>query len=899
MQEENMGDMKSFFEPASVALVGATERTGAVGRTVLENLLLGKDKRPVYPVNPKQESLLGTKCYSSLSAIPEVPELVVIATNARMVSELVEESGKIGTKNIIIISSGFKEIGEEGKEREKAISETARRYGIRIIGPNCLGIIRPGAGLNATFGNRMPKPGHIAFLSQSGALGTAVLDWAVSRDIGFSTFVSLGSMLDVDFGELIDYLGEDAQTQSILIYLESLGNSTENSRKFISAARGFARNKPIIIIKPGKFDESVRAARSHTGAMLSDDAYYDAAFDRAGTVRVEEIEDLFNCAAILNTEKLPRAPRLAIVTNAGGPAVLATDSLISRGGKLADLSTGTMQKLNEILPASWSHSNPVDILGDADETRYLTAIEIVLNDENIDGAVIIYTPQGLAKPVDLAKAIIKQAKKASKPVVTVMMGSDDVAKARKLFYDNKIPTYEFPEKAIRTYMYMYQYARHLDELYEVPVDMPLNLGAPKNYLKILIRNALRAGRTLLSEEDSKKLLSTYGIEVTTPYLARSPDDAVRVAAGIGYPLVMKISSPDISHKSDVGGVILNIASDKQVQAAYLEMTASIKQKLPEARIEGVTLQRMVDDHSYELILGSKKDPTLGPVILFGLGGTEAEYFRDIAVGLPPLNQKLARIVIEKTRIYQMLSKGFRNKPPVDLRLVDETMVKISNLIIDFPEIQELDINPLVVSGGRIIALDARIILDAALMPGAELYSHLIISPYPTRYIQPWRCVDGRSVVLRPIRPEDEPLERELLAGLSPESSRFRFFHIIRDITHDMLSRFCNIDYGREMAIIAEYSADGKRRNVGVGRIIIQGESAEFAILVADDFQNAGLGLKISDMLIGVAEEKNLKNIYGIVLNDNRNMLNLSQKLGFTIQRLSQDESRIELELNAR
>jgi len=893
-----MEGIKAFFKPDSIAVVGATDRQGSVGRTVLENLLLGKDKRNIYPVNPNRKNILGMDCYSSIGSIPETPDLVIIVTAAKLVPGIVKESCEAGIKAAVIISAGFKEAGDEGQEREKEILQTASKHNMRIIGPNCLGVLRPSAELNATFANKTAKPGTIAFLSQSGALGTAVLDWAVSRDIGFSTFVSLGSMLDIDFGDLIDYLGEDPETRSIIIYIESVGDNISNARKFMSAARGFARSKPIIVIKPGKFEESVKAAKSHTGAMVGEDFYYSAALDRAGVVRVEEIEDLFNCASILNTTKLPRRPNLAIITNAGGPAVLATDSLISRDGKLAELSKETVDRLNELLPPFWSKSNPVDILGDADEKRYINTIDVVLKDPEVNGVVVIYTPQGAASPTRLARAIIKSNEKSDKPVLVVMMGSEEVVRARRLLYNSTIPTYNFPEDAIKTYLYMHQYALHLDELYEEPEDIPLNLGAPRNYLKILTRDAIKKGRTLLTEENSKKLLTTYGITSSTTRLARTPEEAGMLAAAVGYPVAMKISSPDISHKSDVGGVILNLGSDKEVKQAYQKILANIQQHLPDAKIEGITIQKMITGYDYELIIGSKKDPVLGPVILFGLGGTEAEFIKDVAVGLPPLNQNLARRIIEKTRTYSILSQGFRAKPPANLRLLDETLVKVSNLIVDFPEIKELDINPLVLSGDSAIALDARIALDdGVIQKGNEDYSHLIISPYPTKYIQPWRCRDNREVILRPIRPEDEPLERELLANLSPESSRFRFFHAIKDITHEMLSRFCNIDYDREMAIIAEYVEEGYRRNVGVGRLIVEsGQTGEFAVLVADDFQSNGLGLKLCDMLIGIGQDKGLKSIYGIALNDNWKMIGLAKKLGFNIKRLSDEESKLTLEL---
>jgi len=698
---------------------------------------------------------------------------------------------------------------------------------------------------------------------------------------------------------LIDYFGEDPETKSIIIYLESLGSSLRNTRKFMSAARGFARSKPIIVIKPGKFQESITAAGSLTGAMVGEDLYYQAVFDRAGAVRVEEIEDLFNCASILNTAQLPKERNLAILTNAGGPAVLATDALISRGGELAQLREETIAALNEFLPAYWSKSNPIDILGDADPQRFVKTVKVILKDPGINGVVVTYTPQGTARPTDIAKAIIECARTASKPILTSIMGSEEVAEAKRLLYENNVPTYEFPEEAIKTYLYMYQYSRNLEELYETPEDLPLHAGTPRNYLKVLTRHRLKEGKTLLSEEDSKKFLSTYGVSVTTPYFAKSAESAVSAASNIGYPVAMKITSPDISHKSDVGGVRLNISSANELEKAFAEMMESVKKHKPDARVEGVSIQKMVTSFDYELTIGGKKDPILGPVIMFGLGGTEAEFFKDVAVGLPPLNQTLARRILEETRTYKILSQGSRDKPPVNLRLLEETLVRISNLIIDFPEIKELDINLLVISNSNAIALDARIILDEeTVQKRTGEYSHLVISPYPTKYIQPWRCRDGRSVLLRPIRPEDEPLERDLIAGLSKESSRFRFFYIIKEITHEMLSRFCNIDYDREMAIIAEYTSNGKRRNVGVGRLITEtgGETGEFAIVVADDFQGNGLGLKLLDNLIDVAQDKGLRSLYGIVLNNNRKMLGLAKKLGFTTRRLSDEESRVTLEL---
>ena len=885
---------KLFFDPSSVAVLGATDRKGTVGKTILENLLQGSDRRKIYPVNPNREEVLGTKCYPDINSLPELPSLAVLVTPAKSVADLVEEIGKAGVKAIIIISSGFKEIGPDGQSREDRIADIATKYDIRIMGPNCMDVIRPSTSLNTTFATIMPKPGNVAFLSQSGALGSAILDWATSKGIGFSAFVSLGSMLDINFGDLIDYFGEDPETRSIVIYMESIANAKD----FMSAARGFARTKPIIVLKAGKFQESTRAARSHTGAMVGEDSYYDAIFRRAGVVRVEEIEDLFNCASILNTARLPKGPNLAVVTNAGGPAVLATDALIGRGGKLAQLSETTISSLNSFLPPNWSKSNPVDILGDSDSQRYTQTMEAIVKDPGVDGIVVIYTPQGRSGPTEVANAVIKHAK-SNKPILTAWMGNKEVAKARQLFYENKIPAYEFPEEAIRTYLYMYQYAHNLESLYETPEEFTLDSGPSKNYLKTLIRKEVKEGRTVCTEENSKKFLTTYGISSPIAYVAKDAKDAARIASQVGYPVVMKISSPDITHKLDAGGIKLNISSAEEVQMAFSEIMENAQKYKPDADVEGVSIQKMITNYDYELIVGSKKESVFGPVIMFGLGGTEAEFFKDIAVGLPPLNQVLAKRLLEETKVYKILSQGFRTKPPVDLRLLEETLVKFSNLLIDFPEITEIDINPLIMTSNTAIALDARIILDKeAVRKGMDEYGHLIISPYPTRYVHLWRCRDGRMVLLRPIKPEDELLERELIAGLSKQSMRFRFFQLIKDITHEMLTRFCNIDYDREMAIIAEYISNSKRRNVGVGRLMIEpsAETGEFAVLVADDFQGCHLGLKLTDMLIGIAHEKKLKSIYGFALRDNTKMLRLAKKLGFMTQTYSSDETKITLEL---
>jgi acetyltransferase len=889
-------NLEHLLNPKAIALIGATDREGSVGQALMKNLLLGKSERKVYFVNPKRESAMGEKCYASVADIPEQADLAVVATPAETVPQIVEECGQAGVGGMVIISAGFRETGESGRKIEEEIAATRAKYGMRILGPNCLGIIRPHTNLNATFLRRNPEPGRIAFISQSGALGSAILDWAVSSDIGFSAFMFGGSMLDVDFGDLIDFLGEDPFTKSIIVYMESVGNA----RRFMRAARGFARNKPIIVIKPGKYAESARAALSHTGAMAGSYEVYDAAFRRAGIVRVDEILDLFNCASVLDSRFLPAGLRIAIVTNAGGPGVIAADAVMEHGGELAQLSEKTIADLDSSLPGYWSHANPVDVLGDADVDRFAKAVTACLADPNVDGIVVVYTPQGAAAPTELAESVVAVAEERIKPILTVWMGEDEVRDARQVFYSRNIPTYTSPEAAIKTYMYMCRYKRNLDLLYETPEELSVGLSPPSSHLKLLAKRALEEGRTLLTEDKADKFLDAFGIPRAQGVLCTSVDQAVSAASSMGYPVVLKIISPDIIHKVDAGGVITGVKSEAELREGFSGLLNSVRERLPQAQIEGVYVQRMITDVTYELILGSKKDADFGSVILFGAGGIGVEVFRDFSMGLPPLNQTLARRLMEDTKIWELLKSGLRNRPPANLRLLEEIVVKFSNLVVDFPEIAEIDLNPLAICGERIYALDSRIVLDAQAQDFEDPYRHLVIMPYPIRYITPWKLKDGTEVLLRPIRPEDEPLEAELIRGFSDETSRFRFFHVIRDITHEMLVRFCNIDYDREMAIIAEHTEGGKKRNIGVGRLIIEpGEKrAEFAVVVADEFQGKGLGTKLLDMLIGIGEDKGLESIYGIVLRDNKKMMNLCRALGFDI-RHGPEEIVVELELTNR
>ncbi|MBN1548876.1 MAG: acetate--CoA ligase family protein, partial [Syntrophaceae bacterium] len=651
-----MSHIKVLFDPKTIALIGATEKEGAIGRAILENLLRSKERR-IFPVNPHMSKVLDVKSFPFITDIPEHVDLAVVATPARAVPKVVEECGQAGVEGVVIISAGFKEIGEEGARLEKEIDRIRKKYGIRIMGPNCLGFVRPVTGINATFLSSNPPPGNIAFISQSGALGSAIVDWAVSAGIGFSMFASLGSMIDIDFGDMIDFLGDDEATRSILIYMEGVGNA----RKFMSAARAFARCKPIIILKPGRFEESARAAHSHTGAMAGDDMVYEAAFRRAGVVRVGEIAELFDAAKVLDSKKLPAGSRLAIVTSAGGPGVMATDALIHLGGELADLSPESMKQLNAFLPHYWSKANPVDLLGGATIDRFTKALSICLGDPLVDGVLVIYVPMDSAPSTPLAQAVADIAKSALKPVIATWMGAEDVEEGRHIFVENNLPTYETPEEAVRTYVNMCRYKRHLDQLYETPDELPEHKAPSKDHLKELLNSALKEGRTFLNEEESKDFLMTYRIPVVMAQVAQDQDTAIGIADKLGYPVVIKVVSPDISHKSDVGGVIMGIDSGAALKEAYKKLMQKVMKRVPEAAITGVAVEKMITDVDYELILGAKKDRDFGSVILFGMGGTMAEFIKDFSIGLPPLNQTLAKMLMQDTKVYKML-QGFRGKP---------------------------------------------------------------------------------------------------------------------------------------------------------------------------------------------------------------------------------------------
>ena len=877
-------NLDKIFNPKSVAVVGASDEEGTVGYILMKNLAGSNYTGKVYPVNIRKKEVLGLKAYQSVEQLPETVDLAIIATPAKTVPDVVEQCGKAGIIGIIILSAGFKEIGLEGKALEDKILQIQKKYSLRIIGPNCLGIIHPDISFNATFSGKMPKSGNLAFISQSGALGSAILDWALHENIGFSHFVSLGSMIDVAFGDLIDYFGTDPKTKSILMYIEGI----VDARKFMSAARHFARTKPIIVVKAGKFTESAKAAASHTGSLTGEDMVYDAAFKRAGMVRVDEVNDLFNSAEVLGTQPLPKGPNLAIVTNAGGPGVMATDSLLARGGSLAKLSQKTMDELNSILPHYWSRGNPVDILGDARAERFTKVVDLCLDDENVDGILIIYAPQAVANPAEIAKGIVDLWKSKSfhnKTILTCFMGFGEVEEANRFFNQNNVPTYSTPEQAVKAYMYMYQYERNLELLYETPEELPVDVVSPKRPLMVIMRNAVAENRELLNEAEAKTFLEYYNIPVARSFVARTPDEAVTVASRVGYPVVAKILSPQIAHKSDAGGVVLDIDSEVELREAFDRITRRAKEYDPKAEILGVTIQHMVEKRGQEVILGAKTDPLFGPVILFGMGGVGVEVFKDFAIGLPPLNQTLARRIMEETKVFQLL-KGYRNMAPANIKQLEEIMVRFSQMLVDFPQLKEVDVNPLLVNESQAIALDARIVIDKErVFARIEPHQHLVISPYPKKYETLWKLRDGRTVVLRPIKPEDEPLWLEMFQSFSEESIRYRFFQIIKDTPHEVRVRYCNIDYDREIAIVAELSEEGRRKILGVVRLIVEpdGRSGEIAFIVADPWQGLGLGTRMIEYVIEICKDKGLETIYGIMLPDNRRAIRVMKDMGFTIE----------------
>ncbi len=877
-----------FFRPKSVAVVGASETEGSVGRAILWNLLSSPFGGPVFPVNPKRRSVLGIKAYPKIADVPEKVDLAVVAIPAAAVPAAIGECAASGIGGAIVISAGFKERGPAGAELESQVMAQARRGNMRIIGPNCLGVMSPLTGLNATFAAGMARSGSVGFISQSGALCTAVLDWSLQNMVGFSAFVSTGSMVDVSWGDLIDYLGDDPHTQSIVIYMESVGNA----RSFLSAAREVALAKPIIVIKVGRSAAAAKAAASHTGALTGSDDVLDAAFRRAGVLRVERIADLFYMADVLAKQPRPKGPRLAIVTNAGGPGVLATDALLASNGQLAPLSDSLQQSLSAFLPEHWSHNNPIDILGDADAERYGNAVKTVAADPENDGLLAILSPQGMTDAAQTAEALKPFARLDHKPVLASWMGGAEVAAGAAILNRAGIPVFPFPDTAARLFSYMWQYTYNLRAIYETPAltaDPTLRKASADSAGRIL-DEAAKSARTLLTEAESKRLLKAYGIPVVETREARSEDEAVAAASEMGFPVAVKVLSETITHKTDVGGVQLNLRNADGVGRAYRAIRESVSLKVGAGHFQGVTVQPMIEGSGYELILGSSPDPQFGPVVLFGLGGQLVEVFQDRALALPPLNGTLARRMMERTRIFKAL-QGVRGRSAVDLQALEELLVRFSLLVAEQPRLKEIDINPLWVSPERILALDARVVLYPADQPFESL-PRPAIRPYPSQYVSDWTMRNGLRVTLRPIRPEDEPSMIRFHQKLSERSVYYRYFGLLKlsqRIAHERLIRICFIDYDREMAVVAEHTdpKTGSQEIMGVGRLTKAhfGNEAEFALLVSDEFQHQGLGTELLRRVLQVACDEKLSRVVGDVLSDNLEMKRLCEKAGMQLQRI--------------
>ena len=878
----NVHNLDCIFKPQRIALVGVSTNPNSVSGKVLINLVGSGYRGVVYPVNAAYEAVMAMPCFPDLGSLPKTPDLAVICSAAAEVPDLVRSCGEAGINGIIIMSSGFKEVGAEGKELEERIRyERSRFPEMRIIGPNCLGIIVPALNLNVSFAPHMPARGQIAFISQSGALGTSVLDWAKEEKIGFSGFVSIGNTIDVDYGHLIDYFGEDERTESILLYIESIANA----RKFMTASRAFARTKPIIVYKAGRFPESAAVAASHTGALAAEDDVYDAAFRRTGLARVYDIGEIFDCAELIARNKIPRGSRLGIVTNAGGPGVMATDALIAAEGRLAELLPETMAELDSNLPSMWSHGNPVDVLGDARAKRLAKATRIVLNDPGVDAVLVILTPQAMTNPENAARAIVEIQAESRKPVLANWLGGYAMKEGLRILNNGGIASYKTPEQAVRAFMTLVQYARNLETLYETPRDIPVEFSFDRARIRREFAAIAKTGIPVLSEETSKKLLAAYGIPVSIPAAARNENEAVRLAKETGYPVVIKVLSEQITHKTDAGGVIIDVRDEEQARTAYQRILANAARKAPDATVEGVTVQKMVRmEDSLELILGIKKDVVFGTVILVGAGGVTAELFADRSIGFPPLNERLARRMLEDLKIWPLLN-GYRGKPPVFLDKLIETMIRISYLAADYPEIAELDINPLLVSPEGVMALDARIAIDLDLgVKPVDRYAHLALKPYPEEYVAEAMEIDGLKVIFRPIRPEDEPMWMALLAGCSKESIYSRFRYFFQWASHEVATRYCYIDYDREIAIVAEIEEEGQKKLIGVGRLIAdpEHETVEYAILITDQWQNRDLGGALTDYCLQIAGKWGLQKVVAQTTADNHRMLALFKKRGFNI-----------------
>ncbi len=881
-------NLNRIMKPRQIAVIGASEKAGTVGNALMKNLLDEGFPGKVLPINPNYQKIHGCQSYNSISELESKVDLAIIATPIHTVPEIVLQCIQSKAGGAIIISAGAKETGAEGRDIENKIRKVSLSSGFRIIGPNCLGIIQPDRKLNATFVSGMPPAGNLALVSQSGAICSSILDLAFKERIGFSHFVSIGSMLDVDFGDMVDYFGNDSSVKSILLYIENL----TNFRKFMSAARSVSRVKPIIVLKAGRSQAGAKAAASHTGAMVGEDAVYDAAFKRAGIVRVDTIEELFDCAELMAKQPRPRGSRLAIITNGGGPGVMAADYLSRHGHEPAPLDPRTTAKLDEILPICWSKNNPIDILGDASAERMRQVLNVCLDARNFDGILVILAPQAMTDPMPVAESLVAAMKGKQYPIFACWMGGKSIGKAVDFLNESLIPTFDTPERAIRAFLYMVAFAENQELLLEVPPKVIRDMVFDYQMAKEILNESPKEG--FLSEKKVQELLNAYGFPIVQTVTANNEEQASQLSRQMKYPVVLKLFSSDITHKTDAGGVHLDLRSDFDVRNAYQQIMASAKRYKEDARIEGVTIQPYLAKPDFEILLGAKRDPDFGPVILFGMGGIFTEVLKDRALGLPPMNRLLARRLMQETKAHVLL-QGYRNHPPADFEKLEEMVICLSQLLIDFPQISELDMNPILIMDGKPIVVDARLLVSPT---NVSSPLHLVISPYPGENVSRMVTESGMHILIRPVKPEDAPLFSNLFEVLSPTSIYYRFFGVLRELQPAMLSRFTQIDYDREIALVAIDEDSKFERMLGVARIIgdPDGIEGEIAVLVGDAWQGKGIGAGLMRKCLLIAEKRGFKYIHGIVLKENKNMLALAKKLGFTLNR-GEDFGEFEIQIH--
>ncbi len=869
-------NLDKLFRPASIALFGVSPRRGSIGFVLARNLKRAGFKGTLMRVNPHHREIGGEKVYPGVESLPDTPDLAVIATPPATVPSLIAALGARGTRGAVVITAGFAELGEHGRALQQQALEAAQPHLLRLVGPNCVGIMVPALGLDASFSHLPALGGELGFVSQSGAMITAVLDWAAPRGIGFSHVVSLGDMADVDFGDMLDYLALDPATRAILLYVEAV----KEARKFLSAARSTARNKPILVVKAGRYAAGARAAASHTGALAGSDAVYEAAFRRAGMLRVDTMAELFDAVETLALTRRQEGDRLAILTNGGGPGVLAADALAALDGQLSSLAPQTMATLDAALPPTWSHGNPVDIIGDAPPERYERALSALLEDPGVDAVLVLNCPTALASARASARAVIDTYRRSpARNLFTAWLGERSAAPARRLFAAAGIATYDTPDSAVRGFMHRVRYRRNQELLLETPAAELEHFTADTGAARRAVERAIAAGRAWLDPSEGAQVLGAYGIPLPAMRLAANPEEAAEAAEVIGGMVALKIRSPDLTHKSEAGGVVLELEGADKVRREALAMLERLNEARPEARIDGFLVQEMVTlPGAVELILGLVDDPVFGPVVLFGQGGIAVEVIGDTTLELPPLNEALARAAIARTRVSRLL-RGYRGRPAAALDEIALTLVRIGQIAADLPEIRELDVNPLLAGAKAVVALDMR----ARVAPAAPGAQRLAIHPYPKHLEMSAALEDGTRLRLRPIRPEDEPLLKDLAGHMSPEDLRMRFFTAMRGLSHELAARLSQIDYDREMALVALPAA--AEAALGVARFAADPDNrrAEYAIGVRSDWQGRGLGYLLMTRLIEVARARGIGELFGTVLRENRAMLQMCRELGFRIE----------------